>query len=193
MDEMPGEVARLRRAADDRPHDGAGERIGDAEIVLGFVLEKRSDVTERRRARAQHVRIRDRVDQLVKPRGIETVLQAQPHRRRGARGGGVRVLAGTAVAPALSPCQPLLKPTSCRLRRSGVMVIRPPRFGTSCHISPLARDRSTGLTMKKVAMYPTLPFTRGARSMSVMSVLSGSFGSSSPNARPVSVSYAMSS
>ena len=110
----------------------------------------------------------------------------------GGTGASVDALAGTAVAPALSPCQPLLKPTSCRLRRSGVMVIRPPRFGTSCHISPLARDRSTGLTMKKVAMYPTLPFTRGARSMSVMSVLSGSLGSSSPNARPVSVSYGMS-
>ncbi len=110
----------------------------------------------------------------------------------GGTGASVKAFAGTAVAPALSPCQPLLKPTSCRLRRSGVTVIRPPRFGTSCHISPLARDRSTGLTMKKVAMYPTLPFTRGARSMSVMSVLSGSLGSSSPNARPVSVSYGMS-
>ena len=113
----------------------------------------------------------------------------------GVTGASVDAFAGTIVAgavtgfaPALSPCQPLLKPTSLRLRRSGVMVIRPPRFGTSCHISPLARDMSTGLTMKKLATYPTLPLTRGARSMSVMSVLSGSLGSSSPNARPVSLS-----
>ena len=61
---------------------------------------------------------------------------------------GVRVdaLAGTAVPPALSPCQPLLRPTSCELRRSGVIVMRPPRFGTSCHISPLACVMSTGFT-----------------------------------------------
>ena len=108
---------------------------------------------------------------------------------------GVRLeaLAGTAVAPALSPCQPLLKPTSCELRRSLVMVIRPPRLGTSCHIKPLARDISTGLTMKNEAMYSALPFAFfGARSISVMSAFFGSLGSSSPKARPVSVSYVMS-
>ena len=32
------------------------------------------------------------------------------------------------------------------------MVMRPPRFGTSCHISPLVVDMSFGLTMKKLAM-----------------------------------------
>src|SRR5438105_12733711 len=101
--------------------------------------------------------------------------------------------AGTAVAPALSPCQPLLRPTSCELRRSLVMVILPPRFGTSCHIKPLANAMSTGFTMKKVATYSTLPWSfRAARARSVMSRLCASCGSSSPNARPVMVSYWMS-
>src|SRR5438045_7876830 len=85
MDEVPGEVARLRRAADDRPLDGAGERVGGAEIVLGFVLEKRSDVTERRRAGTQHVRVLDGVDQLIELRRVEAVLQAQAHGQRGDR------------------------------------------------------------------------------------------------------------
>src|SRR5712691_6355396 len=77
---------------------------------------------------------------------------------------GVRLdaFAGTAVAPALSPCQPLLKPTSCELRKSLVMVILPPRLGTSCHIKPLDCNMSTGLTMKKLAMYSTFPFVLGA-------------------------------
>src|SRR6266404_8892079 len=108
----------------------------------------------------------------------------------GGTGVSVDALAGTAVAPALSPCQPLLRPTSPTLRRSAVNVIRPPRFGTSCHIMPLAFDMSIGLTMKKLAMYSTLPsLFRGATAISVMSVLSGSWGSSSPHARPVRVSY----
>ena len=48
-------------------------------------------------------------------------------------------------------------------------MIRPPRFGTSCHMSPLAFDMSIGLTRKNVAMYSTLPLEfLGARSMSLM-------------------------
>ncbi len=70
-------------------------------------------------------------------------------------------------------------------RRSLEMVILPPRLGTSCHIKPLAFDMSTGLTMKKLAMYSTLPFTLRR---SVISSLCRSPGSSSPNARPVMVS-----
>src|SRR5215470_2504555 len=49
---------------------------------------------------------------------------------------------------------------------------------------------SMGFTIKKVAEYSTLPFAFfGARLMSLMIVLCGSFGSSSPNTRPASVSY----
>ena len=96
---------------------------------------------------------------------------------------------GTAVAPALSPCQPLLNPMSPWARRSELIVILPPRFGTSCHISPLALDMSRGLTMKKVATYSTLPFVFASGfPMSVMRRLCELFGSNSPNARPVMVS-----
>jgi hypothetical protein len=102
-------------------------------------------------------------------------------------------LAATAVAPALSPCQALLKPTSCELRRSLEIVIRPPRLGTSCHISPLACAMSTGFTIMKVAMYcPLPPVSAKGLSRSVMSVLCESLGSSSPKARPITCSYAMS-
>src|SRR5688572_23966782 len=100
-----------------------------------------------------------------------------------------RPAAPCAVPPELSPCQPLLRPTSPASRRSVLIVMRPPRFGTSCHISPLALDMSIGLTMKNVAMYSTLPLTLGASSMSVMSALLGWLGSSSPQARPARVSY----
>ena len=55
--------------------------------------------------------------------------------------------AGTAVAPALSACQPLVRPTSPRSRSAWTMTIPPPRLGTSCHRKPLAFDRSTGLVM----------------------------------------------
>src|SRR5580765_4380774 len=107
---------------------------------------------------------------------------------------GVRLsaLAGTAVAlaPALSPCQALLRPTSPELRRSVLIVTRPPRFGTSCHISPLDLLMSIGLTMKNVAMYSTLPLAlRFAFFRSVISEFRKSCGSSSPKARPVIVSY----
>jgi len=97
--------------------------------------------------------------------------------------------AGTTVAPALSPCQPLERPMSPCMRRSLEMVILPPRLGTSCHIKPLEFDMSTGLTMKKLAQYSTLPFAlRWACERSVISSLCRSPGSSSPNARPVMVS-----
>ena len=89
----------------------------------------------------------------------------------------------------MSPCHPLLRPTSRELRRSEVMVIRPPRLGTSCHISPLAWVMSTGFTRKKLAMYSTLPFAlRLAFLRSVISEFWKSCGSSSPKARPVTVS-----
>jgi len=79
----------------------------------------------------------------------------------------------------MSPC----------MRRSLEMVILPPRLGTSCHIKPLEFDMSTGLTMKKLAQYSTLPFAlRWACERSVISSLCRSPGSSSPNARPVMVS-----
>src|SRR5438067_6074516 len=67
----------------------------------------------------------------------------------GVTGVGEEALAGTAVAPALSPCQPLEIPMSRCLRRSLEIVILPPRLGTSCHMRPLEFDMSTGLTMKK--------------------------------------------
>ena len=105
-----------------------------------------------------------------------------------ATGASESAFAGTAVPPALSPCQPLLSPTSRELRRSLLMVMRPPRLGTSCHIRPLAFDMSAGFTMKKLAMYPTLRFElSGAWPMSVIRMLCESFGSSSPKARPVTV------
>src|SRR5437660_934092 len=75
---------------------------------------------------------------------------------------------GTVVAPALSPCQPLLRPISPRLRSATAMVIRPPRFGTSCHMKPLACDMSTGFTTKNEVTYRTLPSESVAERMSVM-------------------------
>src|SRR4051812_28136925 len=80
----------------------------------------------------------------------------------GATGAVEEALAGTAVAPALSPCQPLETPMSPCVRRSLEIVTLPPRLGTSCHIRPLEFDISTGLTMKKLATYSLL----GARERS---------------------------
>src|SRR5687768_11607888 len=74
----------------------------------------------------------------------------------GGTGPSESALAGTAVAPALSPCQPLLRPMSRCARRSLEMVMRPPRFGTSCHMRPLVFDMSFGFTMKKLATYVAL-------------------------------------
>jgi len=67
-------------------------------------------------------------------------------------------LAGIAVAPVLSPCQPLERPMSPCARRSLDIVILPPDSGHRATIRPLDFDMSTGLTMKKLAMYSTLPF-----------------------------------
>ena len=51
-------------------------------------------------------------------------------------------------------------------------------------------DMSIGFTRKNVAMYSTFPAAlAGARSMSLMIVLCGSFGSSSPYTWPAIVSY----
>src|SRR5712671_958032 len=65
-------------------------------------------------------------------------------------GARAEALAGTAVAPALSLCQPLLRPTSPRFRSAATMVSRPPRLGTSCHKNPLAWLMSFGFTRKKL-------------------------------------------
>src|SRR3954454_22657259 len=46
-DEMPGEVAGLRRAADDRPVDPAGNRIGRAEVIRRRIAEEGAEVAER--------------------------------------------------------------------------------------------------------------------------------------------------
>src|SRR5439155_11677341 len=108
----------------------------------------------------------------------------------GATGVGEDAFDGTTVAPALSPCQPLDTPTSRCARRSLEIVMRPPRFGTSCHRRPLDVDISIGLTTKNEAMYCALPLTRGASPTSVMSALCSSIGSSAPKARPVIASYA---
>src|SRR4051812_43382075 len=94
------------------------------------------------------------------------------------------------VPPWLSPCQPLEMPTSPKAFSASTMVMRPPRLGTSCHIRPLALFMSTGFTMKKVAVYSTLPCAlRGARAMSWMMALRGSAGAGSPEARPARGSY----
>src|SRR5580700_8812924 len=75
-------------------------------------------------------------------------------------------------------------------RSAGTMVRRPLRFGTSCHIRWLALDMSTGFTSWKVAVYSTIPLAlRGASLMSWITAFLGSLGSSSPKARPASVSY----
>src|SRR5262245_28046898 len=80
----------------------------------------------------------------------------------------------------LSPEPPTL---SSRLRTL-------PRFGTSCSSVPLARVMSTGLLIQKSMLYSTMPRAlRGASLMSVMTSFSGSFGSTSPKATPLSVSY----
>ena len=75
----------------------------------------------------------------------------------GTESGGQLAPAGTAVAPALSPCQPLSSCMSPAANRSAVRATFPPRFGTSCHIRPLADARSFGLRIRKVATYSTLP------------------------------------
>lgn len=43
------------------------------------------------------------------------------------------------------------------MRSAGTMVMRPPRLGTSCHISRLDFDMSVGFTSWNVAMYSTMP------------------------------------
>jgi len=57
---------------------------------------------------------------------------------------------GIAVAPALSACQPLARPMSPRSRSVALMMMLPPRFGTSCQRKPLERDMSTGLVTVNV-------------------------------------------
>ncbi len=58
--------------------------------------------------------------------------------------------AGIGRAPALSACQALVRPTSPRLCSTAAMMMAPPRFGTSCHMKPLAWLMSTGLVSVNV-------------------------------------------
>ena len=65
-----------------------------------------------------------------------------------------------------------------------------PRLLKSRITRRLPRARLTGLRMKMSVEYSTMPRElTGARSMSVMMALRGSFGSSSPKAMPRSFSY----
>ncbi len=90
------------------------------------------------------------------------------------------------VAPELSPCQPLERPTSPALRSAATIVTLPPRFGTSCHISPLMFSALEGRISWNVALYSTLPLAfLGARRMSWIISFRSSRGSSSPKAIPV--------
>jgi hypothetical protein len=59
-------------------------------------------------------------------------------------------------------------------------------------MKPLACPMSTGLINRKVVSYRTLPSGSLPSSKSVMIALCGSPGSSSPNARPRTCSYARS-
>ncbi len=52
----------------------------------------------------------------------------------------------------LSPCQPLARPMSPKLRSATTMVIGEPRLGTSCQSRPLASFRLTGLVRTKLAV-----------------------------------------
>src|SRR5262249_54971850 len=83
-DEMAGEIAGLRRAADDFLVDPAGERLEApgrvshriAEVVCAGVPEERAHVAERGGAGAQDVGILHLVRQLIKQGRIEPVPQA---------------------------------------------------------------------------------------------------------------------
>src|SRR5205823_498757 len=83
--EVPDEVARLRRAAHDLRLDRAGDRVGGAEIVLGLVAEERADIAERRGAGAEHVWVLDGVAELIKLGRVEAVLHAHIYRQCGHR------------------------------------------------------------------------------------------------------------
>ena len=89
-DEVPGEVSRLRGAADDRPFDLdlAGnlrkEWVRRSVGIRGLVAEERLDVAERRRTGAKHVRVLYGVDELVQLRRVEAAncaIQANTHRQ----------------------------------------------------------------------------------------------------------------
>src|ERR1700694_5142244 len=55
MDEVPGEIAGLRNAADDGPADFAGKRVGSTEIIFDFVSEERLHIAEGSRTGAEHI------------------------------------------------------------------------------------------------------------------------------------------
>ena len=101
-----------------------------------------------------------------------------------------------------SPSQPLstsVKPwfsrkPSPRLFASPPMFISglriAPRLGTSWSIVPLPLLRSTGFVITTSIEYSTMPRAfLGASWTSVMTALSGSLGSTSPDALPMMVSY----
>jgi hypothetical protein len=95
------EVARLRHAAHDRRLDRIAERIGRAHVVGRRVAEERLHVTERGCPDAEHVRIDDRVLQLIELGRIEAVLQADADRQR--RHGQRRVEGGAGAGAAVLP------------------------------------------------------------------------------------------
>ena len=79
----------------------------------------------------------------------------------------VVVVAGNRVAGIVAlPSAAQADVTEQRARASPI-VIRPPRFGTSCHIRWLLFDMSIGLTRKKLATYSTLPFAFLRRQLDV--------------------------
>ena len=80
VNEVTGEVPRLRDATDDRPLDAAGHRIGRAEIVGRRVAEERLHVAERRGAGSQDVGVFYGVDELIEFGWIETIFQADVNR-----------------------------------------------------------------------------------------------------------------
>ena len=89
-----------------------------------------------------------------------------------------------------SRCRARCRARPCRSLDSDTS---PPRLGTSCHITPLACVRSVGFAIVKVAMYSTLPFAFSRRDVDVGDErVVRIVGSSSPKARPMSVSYEMS-
>src|SRR5882762_4229622 len=104
---------------------------------------------------------------------------------------------------ATSPSQPLSERTyPLRCRKPSPALLSPPpptfssrlrtfpRFGTSWSSVPFAFDMSTGLLSQKSTLYSTMPLElRGASLMSVITSFSGSSGSTSPKATPLSVSY----
>jgi hypothetical protein len=89
----------LRRAAADLPPDAASDRIGRADIVLGLVLEERTQVAERGEADPEHVRVLRHELDVVRQRRVEAVAQADPGRVRRSRNGFAALQLANAQSP----------------------------------------------------------------------------------------------